>query len=46
MVTIALTHVPPEGPLLQHLVSLGAPFVWTNVSVIGWDLTFYISRNC
>ncbi len=26
MVTIALTPVPQEGPLLQHLVSLGAPF--------------------
>ena len=25
MVTIALTHVPQEGPLLQHLVSLVAP---------------------
>ncbi len=26
MVTIAVTYVPQEGPLLQHLVSLGAPF--------------------
>ncbi len=26
MVTIALTHVLQQGPLLQHLVSSGAPF--------------------
>ncbi len=26
MVTIALTHVLQEGPLPQHLVSLGATF--------------------
>ncbi len=26
MATIALTHVLQEGPLLQHLVSFGAPF--------------------
>ncbi len=26
MVTIALTHVLQEGPLPQHLVSLGASF--------------------
>ncbi len=28
MVTVALTHVPQEGPLLQHLVSLVAMPVW------------------
>ena len=44
--TVGLTHVLQEGPLVQHLVSLVAPSVWTNGSLIGWDLFFYISRNC
>ena len=35
MVTIALTHVPPEGPLLLHLVSLVAPF-WVDQCRSHW----------
>ncbi len=39
---MSLRKVPCSNslPSLEHL------FVWTNVSLIGCDLTFYISRNC
>ncbi len=48
MLTIALTHVPQEGPpppCSNTLSALEHLFVWTNVSLIGCDLTFFISRN-
>ncbi len=38
--------VGADGTSVNTLSALEHNFVWTNVSLIGWDLTFYISRNC